>query len=62
MTDSVPASFYLTDRQWVLPNLMIHQFVTVVVITLKLEYIRGPFIDVLRFGGVIIAQTFYTTL
>ncbi|KKZ62395.1 hypothetical protein EMCG_03190 [[Emmonsia] crescens] len=61
VTHPVPASFYPTDRQWVLRNLTTRQFVTARAIALKPEYIRGPFIDVLGFGEVIIAQTFYAT-
>ncbi|EAS28861.3 uncharacterized protein CIMG_07607 [Coccidioides immitis RS] len=56
-----PASFYPTDKPWVLRNLTTREFVSAQAIALKPEYVRGPFIDILGFGSVIIARTFRTT-
>ncbi|KAF3484199.1 uncharacterized protein GIQ15_03523 [Arthroderma uncinatum] len=61
VVDPAPASFYPTNGQWVLRNLTTRQYVTAQAIALKPEYIRGPFIDVLGFGEVIVAHTFNAT-
>lgn len=61
VTDPALASFYPPDRQWVLRNLTTRQFVTARAVALKPECIQSPFIDVLGFGEVIIAQNFYAT-
>ncbi|EZF30427.1 hypothetical protein H101_05935 [Trichophyton interdigitale H6] len=50
-------TFYPTDRQWVLRNLTTREFVRPAAVALDKAYIRGPFIDVIGFGEVILSRT-----
>ncbi|KAM5456777.1 hypothetical protein MaudCBS49596_001018 [Microsporum audouinii] len=56
---SKPSIFYPTNQEWVLRNLTTNEFVRPTAVALDKSYIRGPFIDVLGFGEVILSRTYW---
>jgi hypothetical protein len=49
-------TYYLQDQQWILRNLTTKQFVRSDAIALKSEFIHGPNINGLGFGGVVTSR------
>lgn len=61
ITSPKPASFYPTDREWVLRNLTTREVVRSDAIALKPEFVNGPFIRGIGFGEVILSRTCWST-
>jgi hypothetical protein len=53
--------FYSQSEPWILRNLTTKEYVRSEAIALKPEYIRGPYIDALGFGEVIISRICWST-
>ncbi|KAL7783655.1 hypothetical protein V8C37DRAFT_414658 [Trichoderma ceciliae] len=53
--------YFPTDQPWILRNLTTKEFVRSEDIALKPEFIRGPKIDVLGFGEVVLSRILWTT-
>lgn len=61
VADPDPSTFYPYSEEWVLRNLTTHEFVRASAIALDQKYIRGPFIDVLGYGEVILFKICWST-
>jgi hypothetical protein len=48
--------YYPVDQPWILRNLTMKEYVRSVAVALKPEYIHGPNIEVLGFGGVVLSR------
>ncbi|KAL7938060.1 hypothetical protein V8C35DRAFT_330131, partial [Trichoderma chlorosporum] len=55
------ATYYPQDEQWILRNLTLKEFVRAEAIALKPEFIRGPFIDGVGFGFILISRILWST-
>ncbi|PGH04472.1 hypothetical protein GX51_03464 [Blastomyces parvus] len=56
-----PKSFYPCSEEWVLRNLTTHEFVRPSTVALDEKHIKGPFIDFLGYGEVIMYKTCWST-
>ncbi|KAL2369576.1 hypothetical protein BDBG_05254 [Blastomyces gilchristii SLH14081] len=56
-----PQSYYPCNEEWVLRNLTTHEFVRPSAVALDEKYIKGPFIDTLGYGEVILYKTCWST-